>query len=190
MSDVCHHLSQMCDNVSSLEDCSQSLGADVTRMLGKLEELQKTCVSEIERVADDKKSLKDESAEIEKRVKTIREEIIQILKDKEKSFLQHLEKTEKNESVRLQGMLDELLVVQKTAEHNIKMLKNSDEFPKVALFLELKQMQKRVSEIHTQTKKLKKLYHTQLLDDRIDDTVKTLIRLEKSKLSNRRRCSR
>ena len=57
-----------CDKVSSLEDCSQSLGADVTRILGKLEELQKTCISEIERVTDDKKSLRDESAEIEKRV--------------------------------------------------------------------------------------------------------------------------
>mgnify|MGYP003684373463 CR=1 FL=1 len=81
-----------CDKVSSLEDCSQSLGADVTRMLDKLEELQKTCVSEIERVTDDKKSLKDESEEIEKRVKTIREEIIQALKDKERSFLENLEK--------------------------------------------------------------------------------------------------
>ena len=44
-----------CDKVSSLEDCSQSFGADVTRMLVKLEELQKTCVSEAERVTDDKK---------------------------------------------------------------------------------------------------------------------------------------
>ena len=61
-------------------------------MLDKLEELQKTCVSEIERVTDDKKSLKDESEEIEKRVKTIREEIIQALKDKERSFLENLEK--------------------------------------------------------------------------------------------------
>ena len=57
-------------------------------------------------------------------------------------------------------MSDELLVVQKTAEHKIKILKNSDEFPMVALFLELKQMEKRVSEIHKKTKKLKKLYHT------------------------------
>ena len=162
-----------CEKVSSLEDCAQILGADVTRMLDKLEELQKTCVSEIERVANDKKSLKDDSAQIEKRVKTIREEIIQPLKGKEKSILQHLEKTEKNESVRLQGMLDELLVVQKTAEHKIKILKNSDEFPMVALFLELKQMEKRVSEIHTQTNKLKKSYYTPLLDGRIDDTVKT-----------------
>ncbi|XP_022337744.2 uncharacterized protein LOC111133561 [Crassostrea virginica] len=162
-----------CDKVSSLEDCSQSLGADVTRMLSKLEELQKTCVSEIERVADDKKSLKDESAEIEKRVKTITKEIIQTLKEKEKSFLQHVEKTEENESFRLQGMLDELLTVQKTTEDNINILKNSDEFPKVALFLELKQMEKRVSEIHTRTNKLAKSYHTSVLDGHIDDTVKT-----------------
>ncbi|XP_078311137.1 E3 ubiquitin-protein ligase Midline-1-like [Crassostrea virginica] len=162
-----------CDKVSSLEDCSQSLGADVTRMLGKLEELQKTCVSEIERVTDDKKSLKDESTEIEKKVKTIREEIIQVLMEKERSFLESLKKTEENESFRLQGMLDELLTVQKTMEDNIKILKNSDEFPKVALFLELKQMEKRVSEIYTQTNKLMKSYHTSVLDGRIDDTVKT-----------------
>ena len=162
-----------CDKVSSLEDCFQSLGADVTRMIDKLEELQKTCVSEIERVTDDKKSLKDESAEIEKRVKTITKEIIQTLKEKEKCFLQHLEKTEENESFRLQGMLDELLTVQKTAEHNIKILKNSDEIPKVALFLELKQIEKRVSEIHTHTNELAKSYHTSVLDGRIDDTVKT-----------------
>ena len=55
-----------CDKVSSLEDCSQSLGADVTRMLVKLEELQKTCISEIEQVTDDKKSLKDESAKVKR----------------------------------------------------------------------------------------------------------------------------
>ena len=78
-----------CDKVSSLEDCSQNLGADVMRMLVKLEELQKTCISEIERVRDDKKSLKDESAEIEKRVKTIREEIIPALKDKERRILEN-----------------------------------------------------------------------------------------------------
>ena len=162
-----------CDKVSSLEDCSQSLGADVTRMLDKLEELQKTCVSEIERVTDDKKSLKDESAEIEKRVKTIREEIIQALKDKERSFLENLKKTEESESVRLQGLLDELLTLQKTTEHNIKILKNSDEFPKVALFLELKQMEERVTEIYTQTNKLTKSYHTPVFDGRIDNTVKT-----------------
>nr|XP_022336108.1 uncharacterized protein LOC111132575 [Crassostrea virginica] len=162
-----------CDKVSSLEDCSQSLGADVTKMLDKLEELQKTCVSEIERVTDDKKSLKDESAEIEKRVKTIMEEIIKALKDKQKSFLENLKKTEENESVRLQGMLDEFLTIQKTTEDNINILKNSDEFPKVALFLELKQMEKRVSEIHTHTNELAKSYHTSVLDSRMDDTVKT-----------------
>ena len=70
-------------------------------------------------------------------------------------------------------MLDELLSIQKTVEHNIKILKNSDEYPKVALFLELKQMEKGVSEIHTQTNKLAKSYHTSVLDGRIDDTVKT-----------------
>ena len=70
------------------------------------------------------------------------------------SFLENLEKPRKISplSVRLQGMLDELLTAQKTTEGNMKIL----EFPKVALFLELKQMEKRMSEIHTQTNKLAK----------------------------------
>lgn len=160
-----------CQKVNSLEDCAQNCNADVPNICSKIEDIQKACDTEITRVTSDMKSLEKESTDIEHSIKTMAEQIINVVRDKEQILLENLQKIEKEQSRLLQNVLDEFLSVKKKIEHEVQILKKSDRLHKISLFLELKRIGKAVSEAYTDVNKLQKEYQTSNLEVHIDETV-------------------
>ncbi|XP_052705479.1 E3 ubiquitin-protein ligase Midline-1-like [Crassostrea angulata] len=160
-----------CEKVTSLEDCAQNCSADIPNICSEIEDMQKACDTEITRVTSDLKSLETESKDIEHKVSTMAEEIINAVRDKEQILIGNLKKTEKEQSMIVQNILDEFSDVKKKIEHDVNILKNSDKLPKIALFLELKRIGKTVSEAKTDFNKLQKGYQTSDLEVHIDETV-------------------
>ncbi|XP_062578391.1 probable E3 ubiquitin-protein ligase MID2 [Saccostrea cucullata] len=158
-----------CEKVSSLDECSLHSPEKVQRLRTEFDELRKRCDSEVTRVEDDKENFMKESKTIEARVKGLTEEIIQTLRDKEKDPLSSLAKTEKEQTLVLQTKLEELQTVQEKLERSIQLLQLSERFSKIALFWEIKKMEKDVSNIDLQIKNLVKRYKTPVLDLNINE---------------------
>lgn len=160
-----------CEQVNSLEDCAQNCNANIPNICSEMEDIQKACDTEITRVTGDMKSLEKESTNIEQRVKTMADEIITAVRDKEQILLDNLKKAGEEQSLLLQNVVDEFLEVKKKIEHDVQILKNSQDLHKIALFLELKRIGKTVSEAQVGVIKLQKEYKTSTLDVHIDETV-------------------
>lgn len=156
-----------CREVKSLDDCGQQRVADIPNIFTKMEELQKTCETQINRMTMDMKNIKKESKYLGQMAKTTTEEIIMALRDKQKTFLENLEKTESEQSVLVQKTLDEYLEVKIKMERDIQILKNSEKLHRSGLFLELKRMDKTVSKCHEKLDNLKENYQTPILDVKI-----------------------
>ncbi|XP_062586243.1 transcription intermediary factor 1-beta-like [Saccostrea cucullata] len=153
-----------CEKVSSLDECSLDSDEKVQRLRTEFGKLKERCESEVARVEDDKENFKKESKTIEARVKGLTEEIIQTLRNKEKDALNSLAKTEKEQTLVLQTKLEGLQTVQEKLERSIKLLQHSERFSKIALFLEIKKMEKDISDIDLQIKVLVKSYNTPVLN--------------------------
>ncbi|XP_062614902.1 E3 ubiquitin-protein ligase TRIM33-like [Saccostrea cucullata] len=153
-----------CEKVSSLDECSLYSAEKVQRLKTEFGELKKRCESEVARVEDDKANFKKESKRIEARVKGLTEEIIQTLRDKEKDALNGLAKTEKEQTLVLQTKLEELQTVQEKLERSIQLLQHSERFSKIAMFLEIKKMEKEISDIDLRIKELMKSYKIPVLN--------------------------
>nr|XP_034329855.1 E3 ubiquitin-protein ligase Midline-1-like [Crassostrea gigas] len=160
-----------CEKVNSLEDCAQNCSADIPNICSEIEDMQKVCDTEITRVTNDLKSMEKESKDIEHKVSTMAEEIINAVRDKEQILIGNLKKTEKEQSMLLQNILTEFSDFKKKIEHDVNILKKSDKLHKNALFLELKRIGKTVSEAKTNFNKLQKGYQTSNLAVHIDETV-------------------
>ncbi|XP_062578322.1 uncharacterized protein LOC134240247 [Saccostrea cucullata] len=158
-----------CEKVSSLDECYLGSDEKVRRLKREFGKLKKRCKSEAIRVEDDKENFKKESETIETRVKGLTEEIIQTLRDKEKDPLSSLAKTEKEQTLVLQTKLEELQTVQEKLERSIQLLQLSERFSKIALFWEIKKMEKDVSNIDLQIENLVKRYKTPVLDLNINE---------------------
>ncbi|XP_061170073.1 uncharacterized protein LOC133179301 [Saccostrea echinata] len=158
-----------CEKVSSLDECSLDSAEKLPSLSKEFCELKTACESEIARIEGDQENFNKESENIEARVKGLTEEIIQTLRDKERSALDSLAKIEKEQTLVLQTKLGELQTFQEKLERSIQLLQNSERFSKIALFLEIKKMEKDISDIRLQIKELVKGYKKPVLDLHIND---------------------
>lgn len=163
-----------CKQVSSLDDCGKQFASDIPNILSQMEELQKTCETQITRMTLDMENLKKESKYFGQMTETMTEEIITALRDKQRTFLNYLERTENEQSVFVQKTQDEFLEVLNNVKLDIQILKNSEKLHRSGLFLELKRIGKAVSECRVRMNNLKKNYQTPILDVQIDEAIQTI----------------
>jgi hypothetical protein len=163
-----------CEKVSSLDECAQNSEHEVPQLLEKFEQLAAKCDMEISRVKSDKQNLCKDSRDVETRVKSVTEEIARALKERERKILAKLDESEKEHGLVLHKSLEGFLDVQKKLGGNIEMLRNSDRFSKLVLFLEVKKMGKEISNTQSILNNLVKAYKTPTLEVNINERVKDI----------------
>lgn len=158
-----------CEKVGTLNDCSQKYAKNIPSICAEMEKLRKASVAEIARVRCDMECFKNESKDVEHRIKTMTAKTIIALKEKERVLLENLEKTKLEREFILVKTLDEYLDIRKTVEDSIRILKKNDRLPNIAFLLELMRIGKTVPEIHIYIEELQKNYQTFVVDVHFDD---------------------
>lgn len=163
-----------CEKVGTLNDCSQKCAKNIPSICDEMEKLRKASVTGITRVRCDMESFKNESKDVEHRIKNMTAKTIIALKENERVLLENLRKTKIERENFLVKTLDEYLDIRKTVKDSIQILKNKDRLPNIAFLLELMRIGKTVPKIHLYIDELQKEYQTFVVDVHFDDAITSI----------------